>query len=175
MRVVVVAAPVLLLLAGAITSLTLQAGRGREAGRPPVTARAPTGRPGAQPIPARGRTPVSASDLRLAGRVAGRFLRSYLEFAYGRSRAISVAAVTPGLRRQLMRDRAEVVAGTALPPARIGELPRLVGAELLVGRDDLPRDLGDTDERAAQLPGRSAGGPERRTDPLAAPRSGLVS
>jgi hypothetical protein len=38
-RRVVVAATALLLLAGAITSLTLQAGRGGEAGRPAVTVR----------------------------------------------------------------------------------------------------------------------------------------
>ena len=64
--------------------------------------------PAAQPMAPRLRPPVSGSDLRLASRVAGRFLRSYLKFAYGRARATSVEAVTPGLRSQLMRDRAQV-------------------------------------------------------------------
>jgi hypothetical protein len=119
-RRVVVAATALLLLAGAITSLTLQAGGGREAGRSGVTVRAPTRRPAAPPGPPRVRPPVSRSYLRLAGRVAGRFLRSYLKFAYGRARATSVEAVTAGLRSQLMRNRAQVT------PVERARQPRVV-------------------------------------------------
>jgi hypothetical protein len=107
-RRAVVAATALLLLAGAITSLTLHAGRDLEAGRSAVTVRAPLHRPAAQPMPPRLRPPVSGSNLRLASRVARRFLRSYLQFAYGRASATSVEAVTPGLRSQLTRDRAQV-------------------------------------------------------------------
>src|SRR5439155_1139237 len=77
-RRVVVAATALLLLVGAITSLTLGAGRGREGGRSAVTVPAPARRPAAQPMPPRLRPPVSGSGVRLASGVAGRFLRSYL-------------------------------------------------------------------------------------------------
>lgn len=119
-RRVVVAATALLLLAGAIASLTLQAGRGREAGRSAVTVPGPARRPAAQPMPPRVRPPVSGSDLSLAGRVAGRFLLSYLKFAYGRARATSVDAVSPGLLSQLMRDRAQVT------PVERARYPRVV-------------------------------------------------
>src|SRR5947209_1557106 len=97
-RRVVVAATALLLLVGAITFLTLHSGPGREAGRSGVTVRAPVRRPAAQPAPPRLRPPVSGSDLRLASGVAGRFLRSYLRFAYGKARATSMEGVAPGLR-----------------------------------------------------------------------------
>jgi hypothetical protein len=123
-RGVVVAATALLLLAGAIASLTLQAGGGREAGRS-VTVRAPARRPAAQAIPPRVRPPVSGSGLRLASRVAGRFVRSYLRFAYGRAGATSVDAVTPVLRSQLMRDRAQVT------PAERARHPRVVSLRVL--------------------------------------------
>lgn len=111
-RRVAVAATALLLLGGAITSLTLQTGGGRKAGQPVETARGPARglarRPAARPMPPRLRPPVSESNLRLASRVARRFLRSYLKFAYGRASATSVEAVTSGLRGQLTRDRAQV-------------------------------------------------------------------
>jgi hypothetical protein len=123
-RRVVVAATALLLLAGAIASLTLQAGHGREAGRS-VTVRAPARRPAVQPMPPRVRPPVSGSSLRLAGRVAGRFVRSYLRFAYGRAGATSVQAVTPVLRSQLMRDRVQVT------PAELARHPRVVSLRAL--------------------------------------------
>ena len=71
------------------------------------------------------RPPVSGSDLRLASRVAGRFLRSYLRFAYGRARATSVEAVTPGVRSQLIRARAQVT------PAERARHPHLVWLQVL--------------------------------------------
>jgi hypothetical protein len=123
-RRVVVAAIALLLLAGAITSLTLEAGGGREAGRSVVTVRAPARRPAAQPTP-RLRPPIAGSNLHLASHVARRFLRSYLKFAYGRARATSVEAVTPGLRSQLVRDRAQVT------PAERARHPRVVSLRVL--------------------------------------------
>jgi hypothetical protein len=107
-RRVVVAAAALLLLAGAITSLTLQAGPGREARRPAVTVHAPAHFPAPSTMPRHLRPPVFSSDLRLARRVAGRFLLSYLKFAYGRARAASVEAVTPGMRSRLVRARVQV-------------------------------------------------------------------
>jgi hypothetical protein len=71
-------------------------------------------------MPPRLRPPVSGSDLRLARRVAVRFLRSYLKFAYGRAGASSVEAVTSGLRSQLMRDRVQAT------PAERARDPRVV-------------------------------------------------
>ncbi|MHB8659990.1 MAG: hypothetical protein ACYC91_19030 [Solirubrobacteraceae bacterium] len=124
-RRVAVAATALLVLAGTITSLTLQAGRGREAGRSAVTVRAPARRPAAQTMAPRLRPPVSGSSLRLASRVARRFLLSYLQFAYGGARATSVEAVTPGLRSELMRDRARVT------PAERARDPRVVSLRVL--------------------------------------------
>jgi hypothetical protein len=124
-RRVAVAATALLLLAGAITSVTVHAGRGREAGRSAVTVRAPARRPAAQAMAPRVRQPVSGSSLRFAGRVARRFLLSYLKLAYGRARATWVEAVTPGLRRQLMRDRAQVT------PAERARHPRVVSLRVL--------------------------------------------
>jgi hypothetical protein len=57
--------------------------------------------------------------------VAGRFLRSYLKFAYGRAGATSVQAATLGLRRRLMRDRAPVT------PAERARYPRVVSLRVL--------------------------------------------
>lgn len=119
-RRVVVAATALLLLAGAITSLMLQAGPGWEAGRSAVTVRAPARRPAAEPMPPRLRPPVLRFNLRLASRVARRFLVSYLKFAYGRAGAGAVEAVMPELRSQLTRERAQVT------PAERGRHPRVV-------------------------------------------------
>jgi hypothetical protein len=123
-RRVAVGATALLLLAGAITSLTLQAGRGREAGRP-AAVRAAARRPGPTPMRQRLRPPVSAPDLRLARLVADRFLLSYLTFAYGRARATSLEAVTSGLTRQLRRDHAQVT------PAERARHPRVVSLRAL--------------------------------------------
>ena len=77
-------------------------------------------------MPPRLRPPVSGSDLRLARRVAGRFLRSYLRFAYGRARATSVEAVTPGVRSELMRDRAQVTPVEGIRHPRVVSL-RVLG------------------------------------------------
>jgi hypothetical protein len=124
-RRVVVAATALLLLAGAIASLTLQAGGGREAGRLAVTVRAPARRPAAKPMSPRLRPPVSGSNLRLASRVARRFLLSYLKFAYGRASASSVRAAVPALRIVLTRERDQV------PPAQRVRHPRVVSLRVV--------------------------------------------
>ena len=106
-----------LLLAGAITSLTLEAGRGGgwSAG---VTVPSRT----VAPTPPRGRCrracarrcrrPSCASP---ASSLRGSS-RSYLQFAYGRASAGSVKAVTPGLRSQLIAQRAQVTPAERAPP-----------------------------------------------------------
>jgi hypothetical protein len=53
------------------------------------------------------RSPVSRVDLRLADRLARRFLVSYLQFAYGRASGESVKGFTPGLRSQLIAHRVQ--------------------------------------------------------------------
>ena len=58
--------------------------------------------------------------MRAARVVAARFLVSYLQFAYGRGSAGAVKAVTPGLRSQLISQRARVT------PAARGRHPRVV-------------------------------------------------
>jgi hypothetical protein len=52
--------------------------------------------------------PVSAPELVRARAVAARFLAGYLLFAYGRAPAGSVSAAMPGLRGELVRDRAQL-------------------------------------------------------------------
>jgi hypothetical protein len=114
-----------LLLAAAISALTLVAGR-RAPDREP-TPRAST-QPRPEPSPARrqrARSPVSATDLRLVHRVAQRFLLKYLRFAYGKERASSAMQVTPALRRELTRQRAQVT------PAERGRHPRVLSLHLV--------------------------------------------
>ena len=64
-------------------------------------------------------------QLRGAVNVAGRFLRSYLRFAYGRASPSSVLAITPGLRSQLSRERA------AVTPAERDRRPRVVALQVI--------------------------------------------
>jgi hypothetical protein len=116
-----VAATLLLLVGGAVASLTPDAHSGRSVG----TVRVPSRRPSARPAPPRAGWPVSARDLRIAGRVVRGFLVSYLKFAHGRAGGTSVKAVTLGLRGQLMRDRARVT------PAERGRRPRVVALEVV--------------------------------------------
>jgi hypothetical protein len=63
---------------------------------PPRTPRTPT---------APGSRPISPGGLVVARRVADRFLAGYLPFLYGRGSGRSIDAVTPDLRRQLIRVR----------------------------------------------------------------------
>jgi hypothetical protein len=120
-RRVGVAATAVLLLGGAITSLTLEASTGGATHTlAPTVVQAPARRAPALPLPPRVRPPVSRADLRLADRLARRFLVSYLQFAYGRGIAGSVKGVTPGLRSQLLTQRAQST------PAERGRHPRVV-------------------------------------------------
>jgi hypothetical protein len=115
-----VAATAVLLLGGAIACLTLEASTGGAARRSTPAVHAPSRRAPARPLQPRVRPPISRADLRLAGRLARRFLVSYLRFAYGRGSAGSVKGVTPGLRSQLIDQRARAT------PAERGRHPRFV-------------------------------------------------
>ena len=115
-----VAATAVLLLGGAIASLTLGARPGGAARRSMPAVHVPSRRATARPLQPRVRLPIFRADLRLADRLARRFLVSYLRFAYGRGSAGSVKGVTPGLRSQLTAQRAQVT------PAERGRHPRVV-------------------------------------------------
>jgi hypothetical protein len=82
------------------------------AGVRPPTKRPPPGAPSSSSSANAGRkpppSPVSNAELLNARRVAERFLATYLPFAYGRTRAGSVSAVTPDLSGELIRERAQV-------------------------------------------------------------------
>ena len=119
-RRMVLAAAAVLLLVGAITSLTFEAGQGGGARRPAPVASRPLRPAPAHPLAPRVSPPVSAVEMRAARVVAARFLVSYLQFAYGRGSAGAVKAVTPGLRSQLIAQRARVT------PAARGRHPRVV-------------------------------------------------
>lgn len=128
----VVAASAVLLLAGAIASLTLEASPGGGARRrmpiPPRPSRRAPARPSppvSTPVSPAVSQPVSATDLRAARVVAARFLVSYLQVGYGTARATSVEAATPGLRSQLMRDRAQVT------PAERARHPRVASLQVI--------------------------------------------
>jgi hypothetical protein len=64
--------------------------------------------------------PVSSTELPVVRVVAGRFLRSYLRFAYGTGTAGEVKAVTPAFRRQLTAERARAT------PVERGLRPRVL-------------------------------------------------
>jgi hypothetical protein len=128
-RYILVAATATLLLASAITTLTLEARRGPIARRSTPTVPARPRGPALRSLPRHARPPVSAADLRVASRVASRvarrFLRSYLQFAYGRASGESVKGVTPGLRSQLMRE------GGRVAPVEWDRHPRVVSLQVL--------------------------------------------
>ena len=115
----VVAATAMLLLAGAVTSLTLEAAPGDGARRLTPIPRHPSRPAPTRPLPPPVRPPVSATDLHAARVVAAWFLVSYLHFAYGREGAGSVMGVTPELRSELITQRAQPT------PAERGRHPRV--------------------------------------------------
>ena len=115
-----VAATAVLLLGGAIASLTLEASTGGAARRSTPAEPAPSRRAPAPPLQPRVRPPISRADLRLAGHLARRFLVSYLRFAHGTGSAGSVKGVTLGLRSQLIAQRAQAT------PAERERHPRVV-------------------------------------------------
>jgi hypothetical protein len=70
-------------------------------------------------------SPVSAAHLAHAREAAAHFLAGYLPFAYGRASARSVRALTPGLRRQLVREPAR------LTPVERRRRPRVVSLQVV--------------------------------------------
>jgi hypothetical protein len=120
-----VAATAVLLLGGATTSLTLEARTGGAARQTPPAVYAPSPRAPARPLLPRVRSPVSWDGLRLAARLARRFVVWYLQFAYGRASGGSVKGVTPVLRSQLLAERAQST------PAERGRHPRAVSLAMV--------------------------------------------
>jgi hypothetical protein len=121
-----------LLLMAVILALVPTRQVGERSRRP--SARATTGTLGAR----RGPSPVPAAQVALARGIARRFLAGYLRFAYGRASAASVRAVTPTLRQQLTRDRAEFTPveerrrPRVVSLAALGEASGVVVAEALI-------------------------------------------
>ena len=117
----VVAAGALLALGAVMAALTLSAPRsGRERRRaPPASGCREFAAEPAAPTPAA----RPAAAMRDARRVAERFLAGYLPFAYGRRSAFAVGDVTPALRRQLRRERAQ------LTPVERRRRPRVVSLQ----------------------------------------------
>jgi len=124
-RRMVAAATAVLLLAGAITALTLEASPGRGGRRRMAIAsrasRGARGRPRLRPVS----PPVPAIQLHAARVVAAGFLVSYLRVAYGRGSAGAVKGVTPALHSQLTTQRAQPT------PAERGRHPRVVSLALV--------------------------------------------
>jgi hypothetical protein len=117
----VVAVGALLALGAVIAALTLTAPRsGHEHRRMP---RPPVARGSSRPSPRRLPPPVSTAAMLRVRRVAKRFLVGYLPFAYSRGSALAIRDVTPALRRQLLRQRAQ------LTPAERRQRPRVVSLQ----------------------------------------------
>ena len=118
-----VAVGALLALGAVMAALTLIAPhgghkRGRAAPRPAGTSLPRTS-------PRRLPPPVSTAAMLQARRVAERFLAGYLPFAYGRGSALAIRGITPALRRQLLRQRAQ------LTPVERRRRPRVVSLQTI--------------------------------------------
>ena len=122
-RRVVVVVVALALIGAAITALTVAPSPGTGVRRAPVP-RGPVRQRTPHPSRQRGAPPVPAAQLRRAHDAAGRFLRTFLPFAYGRARAPAVTSVTSALRRQLAREHTHVT------PAERQRHPRVVSLRL---------------------------------------------
>ncbi len=121
----VVAVVALALIGAGITALTItpSPGSGARSGR--AALRAPAQQTASHPSPERSAPPVPAGQLLRADDAAERFLASYLSFAYGRVRAHAVTPVTPALRNQLVRERAQMT------PAERQRHPRVVSLRVV--------------------------------------------
>jgi hypothetical protein len=118
-RRVALAAVMLVVLATA-AALSAPHRHRRPVGRTPTVTRARERTPPTSlPVPA-----VAAADLARARRAAARFLRGYLQLAYGRGSAASVAAVTPALRDHLLSQ------DVRLTPAERRRRPRMISLQL---------------------------------------------
>lgn len=89
-------------------------------------------------------SPVSAARLVRARQVARTFLTGYLPLAYGRASASSVRGVTPALRRQLTRERAQVTPVERRRRPRVVSLTALGRASRVVVVTALVNDGGIT-------------------------------
>ena len=104
-RRVVVAVGALPALGAVMTALTLTNPHGGHKPRGPAQ-RPAAGSP--HPSPRRLPPPVSTAAMLEARQVAARFLAGYLPFAYGRGSALAIRSITPALRRELLRQRAQL-------------------------------------------------------------------
>ena len=111
----------MLLLGAAVLALAPTRGVGERSHRPLTRAKTTGMKHTAGPRPSR----VPSAQIARARRVARTFLAGYLHFAYGQVSAASVRAVTPLLRRQLTRDRAQVT------PVERARRPRVVSLTAL--------------------------------------------
>jgi hypothetical protein len=105
-RRVVVAVGALLALAAVMAALTLTNPHGGHKRRGPEQSPTAAGSP--PPSPPRLLPPVSPPAMRQARQVATRFLAGYLPFAYGRGSALVIRGIAPGLRRELLGQRAQL-------------------------------------------------------------------
>jgi hypothetical protein len=121
----VVAVVALLLIGAAITALTIAPSprTGARLDRP--APRGPARQTTMRPSPQRLGSPLPAAELRRAHDAAERFLGTFLPFAYGRALALEVRVVTPALRRQLTRERAQIT------PVERRRQPRVVSLRVV--------------------------------------------
>jgi hypothetical protein len=116
----VVAIGALLALGAVMAALTLTASHGGQERRPaPQHPAATVPRISPRGLP----PPVSTAAMLRARRAAERFLAGYLPFAYGRGSALAIRGVTQTLRRQLLRQRAQ------LTPVERRRRPRVVSVQ----------------------------------------------
>jgi hypothetical protein len=105
------------------------------------------------------RSPGPSAQLRRARQVGERFLVGYLPFAYGRARAGSVSAVTPGLRDQLMRERAQITPVEARRHPRVTSLQVIGKAAGVVLAPAMIEDGGIATYALRRLSAAPASGP----------------
>ena len=122
-RRVVVAVGALLALGAVMAALTLTNPHGGHKRRAPGQRPPAAGSP--HPSPRRLPPPVSTAAMREARRVAARFLAGYLPFAYGHGSALAIRGITPALRRELLRQRAQ------LTPVERRRRPRAVSLQTI--------------------------------------------
>ncbi len=120
-RRVLVAVGALLALGAVMVALTLTNQHGGHNRRWPEQRPTAAGSP--RPAPSRLPPLVSTAAMLQARRVAARFLAGYLPFAYGRGGALAIPDVTPALRRELLRQRAQ------LTPVERRRRPRVVALQ----------------------------------------------
>jgi hypothetical protein len=122
-RRVLVAVGALLALAAVMAALTLTNPHGGHKRRRPEQRPATAGSP--HPSPPRLPPPVSTAAMLQARQVAARFLAGYLPFAYGRGSALAIRGITPDLRHELLRQRAQ------LTPVERRRRPRVMSLQTI--------------------------------------------